>query len=178
VDKHRNIFAVGDDDQSIYGWRGANINNILDFEQDFPNCKIIRLEQNYRSTRTILKAASVVVANNQRRKGKTLFSEGAAGEPLTLLITENDRQEAEQIATLIEVQVRRGLPRSEIAILYRTNAQSRVLEESLKNRFIPYRIVGGVKFYQRKEIKVSVVPSTIPSVVSAPPPSRNWRRPR
>lgn len=153
VGKHRNIFAVGDDDQSIYGWRGANINNILDFENDFPDCRVIRLEQNYRSTRLILKAASTVIANNRRRKGKTLFSEGAPGEPVKLLITDSDRQEAEQVAKMIERQVSEGLTRREMAILYRTNAQSRVLEESLKNRFIPYRIVGGVRFYQRKEIK-------------------------
>jgi DNA helicase-2/ATP-dependent DNA helicase PcrA len=153
VEKHKNIFAVGDDDQSIYGWRGANIGNILDFEQDFPNCQVIRLEQNYRSTKTILKAASTLIANNRRRKGKTLFSDGSSGEPITLMITESDRQEAEQIANVIETQVRRGLPRREIAVLYRTNAQSRVLEESLKNRFIPYQIVGGIRFYQRKEIK-------------------------
>lgn len=153
AEKHQNIFAVGDDDQSIYGWRGANIGNILDFEKDFPNCQVIRLEQNYRSTKTILKGASTLIANNRRRKGKTLFSDGSSGEPITLMITESDRQEAEQIANMIETQVRRGLPRKEIAILYRTNAQSRVLEESLKNRFIPYQIVGGIRFYQRKEIK-------------------------
>jgi len=148
-----NILAVGDEDQSIYGWRGANINNILNFEKDFPNCKVIRLEQNYRSTQAILKAASAVVANNTRRKGKTLFSVGDHGEPVKLLITENDRDEAERITDQIEKQVSEGCPRSEVAILYRTNAQSRVLEESLKRRFIPYRIVGGVRFYQRKEIK-------------------------
>ncbi len=150
---HNNIFAVGDEDQSIYGWRGANINNILNFEKDFPSCKIIRLEQNYRSTQAILKAASAVVANNRQRKGKTLFSVGDHGEPVKLFITENDRDEAERITDQIEKLVEHGCPRSEIAILYRTNAQSRVLEESLKRRFIPYRIVGGIRFYQRKEIK-------------------------
>ncbi len=148
-----NIFAVGDEDQSIYGWRGANISNILNFESDFPNCRVIRLEQNYRSTQTILKAASEVVANNRRRKGKTLFSVGDKGEPLTLLIVDSDRDEGEQVAERIETAVREGTLRKEIAILYRTNAQSRVLEESLKRRFIPYRIVGGLRFYQRKEIK-------------------------
>jgi DNA helicase-2/ATP-dependent DNA helicase PcrA len=150
---NRNIFAVGDEDQSIYGWRGANIRNILDFEHDFPNCKIIRLEQNYRSTQTILKAASAVVSNNQMRRGKTLFSVGDKGEPLILMITESDDDEAERVATRIEEQIRASVPRSEIALLYRTNAQSRALEESLKRRFIPYKIVGGIRFYQRKEIK-------------------------
>jgi DNA helicase II / ATP-dependent DNA helicase PcrA len=150
---HQNIFAVGDEDQSIYGWRGANINNILNFEHDFPNCKIIRLEQNYRSTQVILKAASTVVANNRQRKGKTLFSVGDKGEPLLLMITEDDADEAERVATRIEDHIRSGVPRSEIAILYRTNAQSRALEESLKRRFIAYKIVGGIRFYQRKEIK-------------------------
>ncbi len=150
---HKNIFAVGDEDQSIYGWRGANINNILNFEHDFPDCKIIRLEQNYRSTQTILKAASTVVANNRMRKGKTLFSVGDKGESLVLLITESDADEAERVAQRLEDQIRCNIPRSEIAILYRTNAQSRALEESLKRRFIPYKIVGGIRFYQRKEIK-------------------------
>ncbi len=150
---NHNIFAVGDEDQSIYGWRGANIQNILNFEHDFPNCKIIRLEQNYRSTQTILKAASTVVSNNRMRKGKTLFSVGEKGEPLVLMITENDDDEAERLAARIEDQIRANVPRSEIALLYRTNAQSRALEESLKRRFIPYKIVGGIRFYQRKEIK-------------------------
>jgi DNA helicase-2/ATP-dependent DNA helicase PcrA len=150
---HQNIFAVGDEDQSIYGWRGANIQNILNFEVDFPSCKIIRLEQNYRSTQTILKAASIVVSNNQMRKGKTLYSVGDKGEALTLLITQSDRDEAERIADRIEEHIKASIPRSEIAILYRTNAQSRALEESLKRRFIPYKIVGGLRFYQRKEIK-------------------------
>ena len=150
---NRNIFAVGDEDQSIYGWRGANIQNILNFEHDFPNCKIIRLEQNYRSTQTILKAASTVVSNNQMRKGKTLFSVGETGEPLVLMITKNDDDEAERVATRIEEQIRANVSRSEIALLYRTNAQSRALEESLKRRFIPYKIVGSIRFYQRKEIK-------------------------
>jgi DNA helicase-2/ATP-dependent DNA helicase PcrA len=149
----RNLFAVGDEDQSIYGWRGANIDNILDFEDDFPNCRIVRLEQNYRSTQTILKAASTVIANNKLRKGKTLFSKGEVGEPVILLITESDRAEAEEVTGRIEQQISSGVSRGEIAILYRTNAQSRVLEESLKRHFVAYRIVGGVRFYQRKEVK-------------------------
>lgn len=150
---HKNLFAVGDEDQSIYGWRGATIDNILNFEKDYPNCRIIRLEQNYRSTQTILKAASEVVANNKMRKGKTLFSVGDKGDPVTLLIVETDRDEAEKICENIETLIMRGIIRREIAVLYRTNAQSRAIEESLKRRFIPYRIVGGLRFYQRKEIK-------------------------
>ncbi len=150
---HKNLFAVGDEDQSIYGWRGATIDNILNFEKDYPNCRIIRLEQNYRSTQTILKAASEVVAYNQMRKGKTLYSVGDKGDPVTLLIVETDRDEAEKICENIETLVAQGVIRREIAILYRTNAQSRAIEESLKRRFIPYRIVGGLRFYQRKEIK-------------------------
>lgn len=150
---HKNLFAVGDEDQSIYGWRGATIDNILNFEKDYPNCRIIRLEQNYRSTQTILKAASAVVAYNQMRKGKTLYSVGDKGDPVTLLIVETDRDEAEKICENIETLVAQGVIRREIAVLYRTNAQSRAIEESLKRRFIPYRIVGGLRFYQRKEIK-------------------------
>ena len=150
---HGNLFAVGDEDQSIYGWRGATIDNILNFEKDYPNCRIIRLEQNYRSTQTILKAASEVVAHNQMRKGKTLYSVGDKGDPVTLLIVETDRDEAEKVCENIETLISQGTARRETAILYRTNAQSRALEESLKRRFIPYRIVGGLRFYQRKEIK-------------------------
>ncbi len=153
-EREKNVCVVGDDDQSIYGWRGADIRNILDFEQDFPGCKVIKLEQNYRSTKTILKAASEVVRNNRSRKGKTLFSEGADGEKIRLLVCDRDRDEAELVADKIEELISKGMAnRKEIAILYRTNAQSRALEETLKNRFIPYIIVGGVRFYQRKEIK-------------------------
>lgn len=152
--KYRNICVVGDDDQSIYGWRGADLRNILDFEKDFPGCKVIKLEQNYRSTRTILKAASEVVRRNRSRKDKTLFSEGTEGEKITLLVCDSDRDEAEIVADRIEELVKSDeVSRKDIAILYRTNAQSRALEESLKNRFIPYTIVGGIRFYQRKEIK-------------------------
>jgi DNA helicase-2/ATP-dependent DNA helicase PcrA len=153
-ERERNVCVVGDDDQSIYGWRGADIMNILDFEHDFPGCKVVKLEQNYRSTKTILQAASEVVRNNRSRKGKTLFSEGADGEKIRLLVCDRDRDEAELVADKIEELISKGMAnRKEIAILYRTNAQSRALEETLKNRFIPYTIVGGVRFYQRKEIK-------------------------
>ena len=154
AERDRNICVVGDDDQSIYGWRGADISNILDFEKDFPGCRVIKLEQNYRSTKTILKAASAVVKNNRSRKGKTLFSEGNEGAKIKLLVCDTDRDEAETVSDRIEELISKGMAkRSEIAILYRTNAQSRALEEALKNRFIPYTIVGGLRFYQRKEIK-------------------------
>ncbi len=152
--RDRNICVVGDDDQSIYGWRGAEIRNILDFENDFPGCHVVKLEQNYRSTKTILKAASSVVGRNRSRKAKTLFSEGDEGDKITLLVADDDRGEAEMVADKIETLISDDrFKRREIAILYRTNAQSRAIEETLKNRFIPYTIVGGLRFYQRKEIK-------------------------
>ncbi|MBD3218980.1 MAG: AAA family ATPase [candidate division Zixibacteria bacterium] len=154
AEKSRKLTVVGDDDQSIYGWRGADIKNILDFEASFPDCKIIKLEQNYRSTKMILKTASEVVKHNRSRKGKTLWTEGDEGELIKLIKVDSDRNEAEMICGDIEKLVASGdYKRRDIAILYRTNAQSRALEESLKNRFIPYTIVGGIRFYQRKEIK-------------------------
>lgn len=154
AESHRNLTVVGDDDQSIYGWRGADITNILNFEKSFPDCKIIKLEQNYRSTRVILKTASEVVRHNRSRKGKTLWTDGDEGEKVSLVKTYSDREEAEMIANKIEAVVASGsYKRNQIAILYRTNAQSRALEESFKNRLIPYTIVGGIRFYQRKEIK-------------------------
>jgi len=149
---HRNICVVGDEDQSIYGWRGADISNILDFEKDFPGARIIKLEQNYRSTEVILKAASAVIANNVTRKGKTLWTEIARGDPLRLFLTGNASREAELIIGDIE-QNRNDYPLKETVILYRTNAQSRPFEEHLRRRNIPYQIIGGVSFYQRKEIK-------------------------
>ena len=154
AEKSRNLTVVGDDDQSIYGWRGADITNILDFESSFPDCHIIKLEQNYRSTKTILKTASEVVKNNVSRKGKTLWTEGDEGDKVVLVKNYSDHEEAEMICNEIETMVSsEKFRRNEIAILYRTNAQSRVIEETLKNRFIPYTIVGGIRFYQRKEIK-------------------------
>jgi DNA helicase-2/ATP-dependent DNA helicase PcrA len=154
AEKSRMLTVVGDDDQSIYGWRGADIRNILEFEASFPDCKIIKLEQNYRSTKIILKTASEVVKNNRSRKGKTLWTEGEDGEKVRLIKNISDRDEAEAICDFIEENVASDTyKRRETAILYRTNAQSRALEESLKNRFIPYTIVGGIRFYQRKEIK-------------------------
>ncbi|HDS00666.1 MAG TPA: ATP-dependent DNA helicase PcrA [candidate division Zixibacteria bacterium] len=154
AEKSRMLTVVGDDDQSIYGWRGADIRNILDFEASFPDCRIIKLEQNYRSTKMILRTASEVVKYNRSRKGKTLWTEGEEGELIKLIKVNSDRNEAEMICEDIENMVASDkYKRRDIAILYRTNAQSRALEESLKNRFIPYTIVGGIRFYQRKEIK-------------------------
>jgi len=150
----RNLCVVGDDDQSIYGWRGADLNNILDFEKDYPDCKVIRLEQNYRSTQAILDAASSVVENNLGRKGKTLWTEIKGGDGVILTLVENETQEAlscvEKIQNLLKDS---NLSFSDMVILYRTNAQSRVLEQKLRDSGIPYIIIGGVRFYQRKEIK-------------------------
>ncbi|CAN5248887.1 DNA helicase PcrA [soil metagenome] len=150
-----NLFVVGDDDQSIYGWRGADIRNILDFEQDFAGARTVRLEQNYRSTRTILDAANRVIAQNVRRKGKTLHTDADAGEPVTLVEAADERDEADWIAGEIRTRLAQetGSTPRDLVILYRTNAQSRSLEEALRHRRIPYRIVGGVRFYERREIK-------------------------
>lgn len=149
-----NLMVVGDDDQSIYGWRGARIENIQQFSEDFPKAQSIRLEQNYRSTGHILKAANALIRNNHGRLGKELWSEGAEGEPLTLFAGFNEYDEARYVVEHIEQALRQGtVKRSEIAILYRSNAQSRVLEEALLRERIPYRIYGGQRFFERAEIK-------------------------
>lgn len=149
-----NVFVVGDDDQSIYGWRGADINNILDFEKDFENAKVVRLERNYRSTDVILNAANCVIKNNCKRKGKDLYTDYKGGEPINLLNTDNEKEEAFIIASNIKKEFENNdIKYSDIAILYRANAQSRSLEEGLMAFGIPYKIVGGLKFYGRKEIK-------------------------
>ena len=147
------ITIVGDDDQSIYGWRGARIENIYQFEKDYPGCKTIRLEQNYRSTSTILKAANAVIANNSERMGKNLWTADSEGEPISVYSAFNEVEEARFIAARIEDWVAKGNPHEEAAILYRSNAQSRVLEEALIQRQIPYRIYGGLRFFERAEIK-------------------------
>jgi DNA helicase-2/ATP-dependent DNA helicase PcrA len=152
--KNRNLCVVGDEDQSIYGWRGADINNILNFEKDYPDAKVVKLEQNYRSTQIILDAAGAVVKNNQERKGKTLYTKIKGGEQISLLFLENEHQEAETIVTQIQQLIRqRGYSLSDFVILYRTNAQSRVFEQKLRDSGIPYVIVGGLRFYERKEVK-------------------------
>jgi DNA helicase-2/ATP-dependent DNA helicase PcrA len=149
----RNICVVGDEDQSIYGWRGADISNILNFENDFPGAKVIKLERNYRSTEIILKAASAVIANNTSRKGKTLWTEAESGDPVRLFLTENASQEALVVIEDIERNIAAGSSLNQSVILYRTNAQSRPFEEILRKKNIPYQIVGGLSFYQRREIK-------------------------
>lgn len=147
------ICVVGDDDQSIYGWRGADINNILNFEKVFPGAKVFKLEQNYRSTQIILDAAHAVVKQNKNRAEKKLWTENKGGEKVTLLECMDERHEAKQIVTTIQIRYKENYKFGEIVILYRTNAQSRSIEDELRKQAIPYKIVGGVKFYNRKEVK-------------------------
>ena len=147
------LMAVGDDDQSIYGWRGAKIENIHQYTADFPDAEMIRLEQNYRSTGGILKAANALIANNSGRLGKELWTDMGEGEPLTLYAAYNEHDEARYVVETIESLIKQGNARNEIAILYRSNAQSRVLEEALLRERIPYRIYGGQRFFERAEIK-------------------------
>lgn len=151
--RYRNLCVVGDDDQSIYRFRGANIHNILNFEKIFPATKVIRLEQNYRSTKNILAAASGVIKHNSMRKEKTLWTTAEAGAPISYGRYDNEYEEAQGIAADIHRQVKDGMSYNDFAILYRTNAQSRVFEEKLIYEGIPYRIIGAVNFYARKEIK-------------------------
>ena len=152
--RHRNLCVVGDDDQSIYGWRGADIRNILDFERDFPEAKIIRLEQNYRSTPTILKAANQVISQNPQRMPKELWSQKPTGVPLEWIEGKDEAEELELVARRIKVQVlRHGRSHSDYAILFRSNFQSRLIEETLRDSGIPYQVIGGTSFYERKEVK-------------------------
>jgi len=146
-------FVVGDDDQSIYRWRGARVENLLQFRHDFPAAKLFRLEQNYRSTGTILKAANALIAHNSGRMGKTLWTSGAEGEKVRVYAAFNERDEADFVVNRIREWAHAGGARSETAILYRSNAQSRVLEEALINARIPYRVYGGLRFFERAEIK-------------------------
>ena len=151
--KYRNLCVVGDDDQSIYKFRGANIRNILDFEKEYPDAKVIKLEQNYRSTENILNAANSVISNNKGRKEKTLWTDNGEGEKICLKQFDTAYDEAEYIAEDIRREVREGASYNDSAILYRTNAQSRLFEEKFVAMSIPYKIVGGVNFYARREIK-------------------------
>ncbi len=152
--RHGNVVVVGDDDQSIYGWRGADVRNILDFERDYPEAKVVRLEENYRSTPQVLALANAVISENSERRGKVLRATRPGGDPVALVAALDDRDEADYIAAEIENRKQRSNePLGSNAILYRTNAQSRVLEESLRRRAIPYRLVGAVRFYDRREIK-------------------------
>ena len=149
----KNVCVVGDDDQSIYGWRGADIRNILEFEKDFPGCFVVKLEQNYRSTGNILDAANQVIAHNAGRKEKALWTEADAGDKIRLYCAQDERDEAAWVCRQIENWKKSGGGAGDAAILYRANAQSRVLEEALVRSGIPYRVYGGVKFYERKEVK-------------------------
>jgi len=152
--ERRNICVVGDDDQSIYSWRGADIRNILDFEKDYTEAKVITLEENYRSTEPILQSASAVIKNNLDRKEKEVKAVRGDGEPITYCVTNNEYGEAEYVVnTLTSLKIRENLKNKDFSIFYRTNAQSRVFEEHLRKEKIPYRVIGGLKFYDRKEIK-------------------------
>lgn len=149
----RNLCVVGDEDQSIYSWRGADINNILDFEKDFRDAKVVKLEQNYRSSETIITAATKVISNNNQRKHKTLFTENEKGDPIIVREEDNEYNEARYVVGEIQKLLNEDYEATDVAIFYRTNAQSRVLEEQLRTRGIPYKLVGGTKFYERMEIK-------------------------
>jgi len=153
-EEHRNVMAVGDDDQSIYGWRGADLRNILEFDSDFDGCRTLRLEKNYRSTGHILAAANAVISNNEQRREKTLFTDRGQGEEVRVVKAGSDRAEARWIAERIERMAGSDdLSYRDFAVLYRTNAQSRALEDAVRRRGIPYQIVGGLRFYERREVR-------------------------
>ncbi|QWV96226.1 UvrD-helicase domain-containing protein [Geomonas nitrogeniifigens] len=152
-----NLCVVGDDDQSIYGWRGADVGNILDFEKDFKGCRTIKLEQNYRSTGNILEAANSVIGNNKVRKAKRLWTASGQGALIDLCIVQDDEEEATSVVERIQLErFKKDIPYSDFAILYRTNAQSRAFEEQLRFEDIPYVLVGGTQFFERKEVKDSL----------------------
>jgi DNA helicase-2/ATP-dependent DNA helicase PcrA len=153
AEEHRHITVVGDDDQSVYSWRGADIRNILEFEQDFGESTIIKLEQNYRSTTTILDAANAVVAHNRGRKPKHLWSDRGAGDKVVVQECRDEHEEARLVAGEIQTLLRKGRRAGEVAVFYRVNAQSRVLEDILVRYNIPYQVLGGTRFYERAEIK-------------------------
>lgn len=153
AEKHKNIMIVGDDDQSIYSWRGADITNILEFEADYPNAHVVKLEQNYRSCGNILAAANGVIANNQKRKAKKLFADSEDGDKVAVYLASDERDEGRWIAGEIEKQHAKGMSYDDIAVFYRTNAQSRMVEDMLLRAGVPYKIVGGTKFFDRAEIR-------------------------
>ncbi|MEY4582521.1 MAG: hypothetical protein RL701_7224 [Pseudomonadota bacterium] len=152
-EQHRNLCVVGDDDQSIYRWRGADRRNILEFRQHFPDATVIKLEQNYRSTQRILRAANAVVAHNLEREPKRLWTENEDGSPVTVIACDDDRDEASTVVQAMVMLVENGYARKDMALLYRTHAQSRVFEENLRRNNLPYRVVGGLRFYDRAEVK-------------------------
>ena len=153
AEKNRNICVVGDDDQSIYKFRGATIENILSFEENYPDGKVIRLEQNYRSTQTILDAANGVIAHNEERKGKTLWTDNPKGDKIVVHTASSERDEAKYITDIILDEVEKGRKFSDFAVLYRTNAQSNIIEQNMARSGIPHRLIGGHRFYDREEIK-------------------------
>src|SRR5215207_9922734 len=153
TEEHRNLFVIGDDDQSIYRFRGADIENILGFERDYPDAEVVKLEQNYRSTQTILNASNAVISNNRQRKDKFLWSELGDGDPVHVRELEDEHAEARFVVSEIERLVDEGASRDEIAVFYRTNAQSRVLEDMLVRYGVGYQVIGGTRFYERAEIK-------------------------
>jgi DNA helicase-2/ATP-dependent DNA helicase PcrA len=153
AETHSNVFAVGDPDQSVYGFRGADIRNVLEFEHDFPGARTIALEQNYRSTNSILEAANGVISHNRERKPKNLWSELGDGDPVRVVEVEDEHSEARYVAAEIARLVEEGYNGSEIAVFYRTNAQSRVLEDVLVRQGVAYQVIGGPRFYERAEIK-------------------------
>ncbi|MEW6582237.1 MAG: UvrD-helicase domain-containing protein [Actinomycetota bacterium] len=149
----RNVMVVGDDDQGIYSWRGADVRNILDFERDYPDATVVALEQNYRSTGTILRAANAVVARNPRRHPKELWTDSGDGEPIRMVTCRDEREEALVVAGEVDRALDAGEPLSEVAVFYRTNAQSRAIEDTLVRRGVPYQVIGGPRFYERAEVK-------------------------
>ena len=151
--KNQNICVVGDEDQSIYSWRGADINNILDFEKHFPKAKLVKLEQNYRSSKNIIEAASCVISRNRLRKGKKMWTKNPEGDSINIVECPDDKSEAEYVAQEVGKFARISGELSEIAVFYRTNAQSRLIEDCLRRINMPYKVVGGVRFYERKEVK-------------------------
>ena len=151
--KYQNLCVVGDEDQSIYRWRGANIENILNFTEDFPNAKVIKLEQNYRSTKRVIDSASKVISHNTKRIPKTLWTQNPLGEKIQIIICQDEREEAERVVENLLRLCSAGYKYKDIAVFYRTHSQSRVVEDGLRSREIPYQIFGGLRFYERKEIK-------------------------
>lgn len=153
VGSQHNLCVVGDPDQSIYSWRGANIQNILNFEKDYPGAKVVRLEQNYRSHSNILEAANALIAHNTGRYEKNLWSDLGAGSKVQVHHLEGDREEVHLVLDTLQRHLKQGIPLNEMVVFYRTNAQSRIFEDALLSRHLPYVIVGGISFYQRREVK-------------------------
>ena len=146
------LCAVGDEDQSIYSWRGAHVTNMLNFSKDFPNTKLIKIEQNYRSVEPILNTANSIIAHNTQRNPEVLWSEKKASDRIRLITCSSEFQESDALAQL-SMLIQKNMPTKESAILYRTHAQSRAIEEALIKNSVPYKIIGGIQFYERKEIK-------------------------